>query len=82
MVKAMEFIARRINDEEVFEHWLNLGVAEGDIPHIYLTSDDSDENLESYIEDDNFQDLMQVFLFCMRKAYKSGGLYCDGIVSK
>lgn len=30
-VKAMEFLARQINDEEVFEEWLMDGVADGDI---------------------------------------------------
>ena len=31
MVKAMEFIARQINDENVFEGWLMEGVADEDI---------------------------------------------------
>lgn len=31
MVKAMEYIARQINDEEVLMPWLQLGVADGDI---------------------------------------------------
>ena len=31
MVKAMEFLARNINDEGVFEEWLIEGVADGDI---------------------------------------------------
>lgn len=29
-----------------------------------------------------FDDLMDTFLWCMKKAYKSGGLYCDNVVSK
>lgn len=42
----------------------------------YQTTDEA----EWYIEDDNFKDLMGTFLFLMKNACKSGGLYCDGIV--
>lgn len=84
MVKAMEFIARQINDEDIFfNYWLVTGVADGDIEYgdLTATSDDFD-NLDYYIEDDNFADLMRLFLKIMTKARKSGGLYCDGVVSK
>lgn len=37
---------------------------------------------EYYTEDEHFADLMDTFLWCMEKACKSGGLYCNGIVSK
>jgi hypothetical protein len=78
MVKAMECIARSVNDEEVFELWLMLGVADGDI--------DSNTPLYEIIEmgycDDNtFRDLMNVFLKLMKNAKRSGGLYCGDIVS-
>ena len=83
MVKAMEFIARQINDEEVFEGWLISGVADGDIEYSDLTvkAGDKDE-FGTYIDDEDFADLMQTFLRVMREAYKSGGMYCDGVVSK
>lgn len=83
MVKAMEFIARQINDEEVFEGWLINGVADGDIPYGSLEPQTEDlDNLYSYIEDDkDFADLMACFLRRMTAAKKSGGLYCDGVVS-
>ena len=83
MVKAMEFIARQINDEEVFEIWLISGVADGDIEYgdLSIKAGDEDE-FGTYIEDENFADLMQTFLRVMREAYKSGGLYCDGVVSE
>lgn len=81
MVKAMEYIVRRINNEEiVFNHWLLVGVADGDIEYGDL-SDDA-ENVECYTNDEDFADLMAVFLRCMALANKDGGLYCDGIVSK
>ncbi len=82
MVKAMEYIARKINDEEVFEDWLVDGVADGDIERGDLGMMDDDlEILEYYIEDDHFAELMELFLGVMRRAKRSGGLYCDDIVS-
>ena len=77
MVRAMETVARAVNDEEVFEGWLMCGVADGDI-------DDTttDEELEYYIEDKHFAELMDTFLRVMSRAEKSGGLYVDGVVSK
>ena len=81
MVKAMEYIARQVNDEDVFMSWLSVGVADGDIA--YGDMDPVDENAEWYIEkDERFADLMDVFLRIMSRAYKSGGLYCDSVVSK
>lgn len=83
LIKAMEYIAHNLNDEEIFESWLSVGVADGDIEYgsLDITSDDI-ENLDYYIEDDNFKDLMTVFLRLMKRANESGGLYCDGVVSK
>ena len=83
MVKAMEFVTRQVNDEEVFESWLLCGVADGDITYGDLEVKDSDlEELDYYIEDDHFAELMELFLSVMSRAKKSGGLYCDEIVSK
>lgn len=83
MVKAMEFICRNINDEEAFEGWLVNGVADGDIEYGTLdVQPDDAEDLECYIEDEHFADLTDTFLWCMREARKSGGLYCDNVVSK
>ena len=83
MVKAMEFICRQVNDEDNIGAWLTLGVADEDIEYGDLEVKDSDpEDLEYYIEDDEFGDLMDTFLFVMKKCWKSGGLYCDGVVSR
>lgn len=83
MVKAMEFIARQMNDEEAFEGWLVNGVADGDIEYGTLdVQPDDAEDMAVYIEDESFADLMDTFLWCMREAQKSGGLYCDNVVSK
>lgn len=79
MVLAMEFIARQINDEDVFEGWLMGGVADGDIEYGSFNINEVDDY---YLEDDNFRDLMDCFLRRMKRAYESGGLYCDNIVTK
>lgn len=79
MVKAMEFICRQINDEDVFAGWLYNGVADGDIEYGDLSGEDTGD-LDFYCEDD-FTDIMGCFLRVMRAACKSGGLYCDGVVS-
>ena len=81
MVKAMEFVVRHINDEDVFMPWLYLGVADGDIP-IGDLSVNPDDEAEYYIDDERFSDIMSCFLFRISAAKKSGGLYCDGVVSK
>lgn len=77
MVRAMDCVARSINDEDIFYGWLVNGVADGDIDE-----STTDEDLEWYCEDENFADLMHYFLFLMSKAKKSGGLFCDGVVDK
>ena len=77
VVRAMETIARCVNDEEVFYRWLLCGIADGDID-----DDTTDEDLEYYCEDKTFADLMERFLDLMTAAKKSGGLYEDKIVSK
>ena len=83
MIKAMEFIARNLNDEEIFETWLVCGVADGDVPYGCLTVENDDlEDMEIYIEDVQFADMMDTFLHMMKSACKSGGLYCDKVVSK
>ena len=79
MVVCMEFIARAINDEDVFEGWLMGGVADGDIKNGSLDLSEVDEY---YIRDDNFRDLMDCFLRRMARAQKIGGLYIDEIATK
>ena len=82
MLKAMEFIARQINDEDVFDPWLMYGIADGDIKYGDLDVTEHDVNLEYYLEDDCFKDIMTVFLRRMVQAWNSGGLCCDGVTSK
>ena len=82
MVKAMEFIIRNINNESQLDLWLSNGVADGDIEYGDLTVKPEDaENLEIYIKDADYKQLMRDFLYIMSRAYKSGGLYSDGVTS-
>ena len=76
LVRAMELLARAVNDESIFESWLIYGVADGDID-----GTETDEDLEYYCEDADFAELMHQFLGLMTEAYESGGLYCDGVTS-
>jgi len=78
IVRAMELLARAVNNEDIFYSWLMVGVADGDIG-----PNTTDEDLSCYIEDDEeFADLMDTFLRLMRNAHEDGGLYVDGIVSE
>lgn len=79
VVRAMETIARCVNDEEVFEYWLMVGVADGDIDE--LTTDEEIDEM-GYITDSTLKDLMTRFLKLMKAAWKSGGLYCDRVCSE
>ena len=79
MVLAMELIARSVSNEEEFEDWMIYGVGDGDIDYGSFNIDDVDDY---YIRDDNFKDLMSLFLILMKCAFRDGGLYCDNIVSK
>lgn len=83
MVKAMEFICRNINDENYIYAWMSLGVPDGDIEYGDLSSDPEDMDKYAYLtdNDDSFADLMDTFLYVMKKADKDGGLYCDKVVS-
>lgn len=81
MLVAMEFVARQINDEDVFEGWLMNGVPDGDIE--YGNFDISQIDDEDYmVSDDGFEEIMSCFLRCMMRAYNSGALYCGGVVCK
>ena len=58
MVRAMELIARSVNNERVFRSWLVTGVADGDI-----NEETKDSDLEDYTEDDEFAELIYQRLY-------------------
>ena len=76
LVRAMETVARAINDEDIFMPWLSNGVADGDVKETT-----TDEELACYCDDDSLSELMGLFLRLMARAKKDGGLQCDRIVS-
>ena len=79
MVSCMEYIARQINDEDIFDLWRMAGVAEGDIHYGDLDPAAVDE---FYIKDENFKDIMNVFVRAMVCVQKyEAGLYCGGVLS-
>lgn len=84
MVKAMEFICAHINNEDILETWLSLGVADGDISYgdLEVRSHDPEMLYPYYEEDENFAQLMGLFQRVMFAAWNDGGLYCDRVVSK
>lgn len=87
MIKAMEFIARNVNNEQVFNIWLADGVGDGEIEYGDLSVTEADT--EGYYcggdgwkqdeADRHFSELMDTFMFMMDKAYKNGGLYCGNV---
>lgn len=82
MLKAMEYIARHINDEEVFNDWLICGIPDGEIAAEDLSVKTTDAEELKYILNDNaFRYIMTAFQRVMRAAYKSGGLAVDGVVA-
>ena len=90
LVKAMEYIARQINDVTVFDGWLTYGPGDGTFEYgdLTVTKDDIDgyycggDGWSQEEADEHFSYLMWLFLNRMHNASKSGGLYCDGVVSK
>lgn len=71
LVACMEYIARHVNDEELFwDTWETYGVADGDIPYGHIpVSTYKEDNLEYYIEDKNLRELIDTFLCVMHRAY-------------
>lgn len=72
IVQAMNEIIRCINDEDIIELWLMNGVADGD---------DKLEDYVYYTADDDFADLMALFVKIMKiVAKEESGLFIDGIL--
>ena len=77
-ILAMEYLARQMNNEDIFERWLMGGVADGDIPYGSFDI----ENVDSYyIKPENFKDIACCFMRMMITSYGNGGLYCGSVVA-
>lgn len=77
IVRAMDNMVYTINDEDIVESWLMVGVADGDIK-----TDTTNEEIEQmgYTDDKTFEELLTLFLKLMYRA-GNDGLYFDGIIS-
>ncbi len=78
LLRAMETIARCVNDEDIFELWLAEGIPDGEIKE-----NTTDEEIEWLAEsEETMTDIMDTFVKLMKNAYRSGGLCLfDGEVS-
>ena len=69
LIKAMDMIARCINDEDILvDGWLAGGVPDGLVEEGY-------EAIAGFTFDENMKDFMDCFMRCMVRASKSGGLF-------
>ena len=86
MIQSMEFIIRNLNDERDIVSWFEIGVADGDIKYGDFGSTEKHfDDLDCYLSDDDFADLMDTFACIMHDATHrdcSGCFYCDGVLSK
>lgn len=72
-VRAMDFLARSLNNVDHLERWLMYGVADGD-----QTLTDK-EIADTYCDDATFTALSDEFTYLMRIARNNGGLFIDGL---
>ena len=78
-VRAMDTIAKMLNDERKYEWWAMMGIPDGEIDE-----NTKDEDIEWLCDDDIFPDLLFNFcrVFGMKKEKATGFLYCDGVIGK
>lgn len=67
VIHAMDLLVRSANNEEIFDYWVTMGVADEDT---------------STTNDEDFAELMGRFLYVMKIASYDGGLYVDNVSSK
>ena len=68
-IKALDMIARRINDEDILVGgWLAGGVPDGLVK-------EGDEAIACLTDDESLKSFMDCFMRCMVRASKSGGLF-------
>ena len=70
MILAMEYIARHVNDEELFwDLWGTYGIPDGEITYGCF---DESEVSDYWTEDENYNDIVEVFMSLMELAVKDG----------
>jgi len=78
IIIAMDFIARCITDDAIYDSWLMYGITDGDIA--YNTA--PEEIIKrGYCDDYIFRKIMELFLRLMKSASNCGGLSYDRVVT-
>lgn len=78
VVRAMDTIVRRLNDERDILWWLDSGVPDGEI-----NEETTDEELYWLVDDDeSFADIMSIFIKIMRRQPVNGAMWVDNVLSK
>lgn len=79
MILSMETIIRSVSDENILDTWLELGVADNDIPY---GTYDPDVVPDCYVtENKEYSYYMDLFTRIMTHVRKNGGLYSDKVCS-
>ena len=78
-IRAMDTIAKMLNDENEYIWWANMGIPDGEIDETT-----KDKEIEWLCDDDIFPDLLFNFcrIFGMKKEKATGFLYCDNVTGK
>ena len=78
VIRAMDTIVHRLNDEEYIAWWLEDGVPDGEIDE-----ETADEELYWLVDDDkSFADIMSTFIKIMRRQPVDGAMWVDNVLSK
>lgn len=78
MIVAMDFIASRINSEDIQYGWLQYGVPDG---YLNDSLDPTQIDDDDWMINEGFEEMMTRFLRYMVAAYRDGGIQCGGVVS-
>ncbi len=70
VLKAMDTIAKLVQNEDVFEIWLDFGIPNGTIDEKTMP-----EDLEELCDNESMLDIMYTFQKLIKRADKNGGLY-------
>lgn len=77
ILRAMDLIARTLNNDPLYTEWMIEAVIDED-----MTDQTTDKDLEGYVKnDDEFAGILYTFLHVMSEAFQQDGLTVDGVAS-